>query len=55
MKDKRNKDRRRKKTPVKNDRRKGPRRLICGCGGLIEVTITGESEAFVCARCGKKA
>ncbi|HPI02993.1 MAG TPA: hypothetical protein PLB12_11365 [Candidatus Goldiibacteriota bacterium] len=53
MDDKRAKDRRKKQVPVKNDKRKGPRRLTCDCGGKIEVKVSG-SDSFVCARCGKK-
>ncbi len=54
MHDKRKKDRRQKNIKVKTDRRKGPRRLTCDCGGKIEVIITDESHKFICLRCGKK-
>ncbi len=54
MKDNREKDRRKKKSSVKADRRKGPRRLVCGCGGKIEVVIpSAGKEKFICLRCGK--
>jgi hypothetical protein len=51
--DNREKDRRKKDKPVPLNRRKGPRRLTCDCGGKIEVVIN-EKDNFVCARCGKK-
>jgi hypothetical protein len=55
MEDKRSKDRRKKKKPVIKERRKGPRRLVCDCGGKIEVILSKASnEKFVCLRCGKK-
>jgi len=53
--DKRSDDRRKKNTKVKNDRRKGPRRITCGCGGKIEVKVVkSENGEFFCVRCGKK-
>jgi hypothetical protein len=51
--DNREKDRRKKEKPVPLNRRKGPRRLTCDCGGKIEIALN-EKENFVCARCGKK-
>lgn len=54
MQDKRLNDRRKKSSKVKTDRRKGPRRLVCVCGGRIEIKMApGVSESFVCLRCGK--
>ncbi len=52
--EKRINDRRKKKVDVEVDRRKGPRRLTCECGGKIEVKIAdAKSGEFVCLRCGK--
>jgi len=51
--DKRKNNRRKKKIKVKIDRRKGPRRLVCDCGGKIEVIINKNSHKFLCLRCGK--
>jgi hypothetical protein len=54
MQDKRANDRRKKNLKVKSERRMGPRRLVCVCGGKIDVKIVpGVSETFVCLRCGK--
>jgi len=53
MKDTRKKDRRKKNLKVAADKRKGPRRLVCSCGGKVEVSDTA-SGCFVCLRCGKK-
>ncbi|MCX7699041.1 MAG: hypothetical protein N2114_06210 [Candidatus Goldbacteria bacterium] len=52
--EKRKEDRRKKKIKVKTDRRKGPRRLVCECGGKIEVIINKISHKFICLRCGKE-
>ena len=55
MKDKRKKDRRKKCVKPAANRRKGPRRLTCDCGGKIEVIIKKKGgDTFTCARCGKK-
>ena len=55
MSDKRKKDRRQVKKRVKKNRRKGPRRLTCTCGGKVEVmTVKKGDDLFVCVRCGKK-
>lgn len=55
MQDKRNNDRRKKNIKITADKRKGPRRLVCGCGGKIEVkTGPGLKDGFVCLRCGKE-
>ena len=53
MEDNRTNDRRKKTKPVAVNKRKGPRRLTCGCGGKIDVK-TDCKDSFVCARCGKK-
>lgn len=54
MKDKRKLDRRKRKNKATTERRMGPRRLVCGCGGKIEVIIAKNGEEkFVCLRCGK--
>jgi DNA-directed RNA polymerase subunit RPC12/RpoP len=53
MDDNRAKDRRKNHVPINKDKRKGPRRLTCDCGGKIEVKVEGK-DSFVCARCGKK-
>ena len=53
MDDNRAKDRRKEQVKVSKDKRKGPRRLTCDCGGKIEVKVEGK-DSFVCARCGKK-
>lgn len=53
MFDKRKGDRRKKNIKVKIERRKGPRRLVCVCGGKIEVIIDNGKHKFVCLRCGK--
>lgn len=52
--DKRKQDRRQKNIKVKVERRKGPRRLVCNCGGKIEVIINKNNHQFICLRCGKK-
>ncbi|MCE5300883.1 MAG: hypothetical protein LLG37_08460 [Spirochaetia bacterium] len=55
MEDNRSKDRRKKNKVVKNDRRKGPRRLTCVCGGKVDiVSVHTGKDNFVCLRCGKK-
>ena len=55
MDDKRSNDRRKKKVKVAAEKRRGPRRLVCGCGGKIEVkTGPGIKESFICLRCGKE-
>lgn len=54
MQDKRAGDRRKKNKKITADRRKGPRRLVCGCGGKVDIIISGNIEKFVCLRCGKK-
>ncbi len=55
MDDKRTTDRRKKKKDTAVEKRKGPRRLTCACGGKIEVRLfPGTKESFECARCGKK-
>lgn len=55
MEDARKKDRRKKNKKNLPDRRMGPRRLVCGCGGKVEAVIANSgSESFVCLRCGKK-
>ena len=55
MDDNRSKDRRKKKIKTVSEKRKGPRRLVCGCGGKIEVKLSpGQKEGFECLRCGKK-
>jgi hypothetical protein len=55
MNDKRKHDRRSKAKNVSEERRKGPRRLVCSCGGKVEVIIAkNKAESFVCLRCGKK-
>lgn len=51
--EKRKSDRRKKNYKVKTERRKGPRRLICDCGGKIDVIINKNSHKFLCLRCGK--
>ncbi len=55
MRDKRSADRRKKNKPVGLDRRKGPRRLTCECGGKVEA-VAGKKgvEMFICLRCGRK-
>ncbi|MFP4467034.1 MAG: hypothetical protein ACLFP1_08285 [Candidatus Goldiibacteriota bacterium] len=53
MEDKRKSDRRTDEKPVSEDKRKGPRRLTCECGGKIDITAD-EKNLFVCVRCGKK-
>jgi hypothetical protein len=56
MNDKRKKDRRKKIIKPASERRKGPRRLICGCGGMIDAVISDSGkDKFVCLRCGKKS
>jgi len=55
MDDKRTADRRKKKVKTAVDKRRGPRRLVCACGGKIEVKINpGSAEQFECLRCGRK-
>ena len=55
MDDKRAADRRKKKVKTAVDKRRGPRRLVCACGGKIEVILNpGLKERFECLRCGKK-
>jgi hypothetical protein len=55
MEDKRKIDRRKKKKSAAIERRKGPRRLVCDCGGRIEVIINKNGKGnFICLRCGKK-
>ena len=55
MADKRKTDRRNKSEKVPADRRKGPRRLTCDCGGKVDAEIKKDgSELFICLRCGKK-
>ena len=55
MDDKRAVDRRKAKKTVKADKRKGPRRLVCACGGKIDIKILkADKHKFVCARCGKE-
>ena len=54
MLDKRKADRRKKNIKVKIERRKGPRRLVCDCGGKIEIFFNNYKHKFVCLRCGKK-
>mgnify|MGYP000347911209 CR=1 FL=1 len=51
--EKRKSDRRKKNIKIKVDRRKGPRRLVCECGGKIEVILNKNKHKFVCLRCGK--
>ena len=55
MQDVRKQDRRQKNKKVIPERRKGPMRLVCGCGGKVEAVIAKNgNESFVCLRCGKK-
>jgi hypothetical protein len=55
MKDSRKTDRRIKNKKTAVDRRKGPRRLVCGCGGKVEAVVGKKGvELFICMRCGKK-
>jgi hypothetical protein len=55
MKDMRKKDRRKNSKPAAPERRKGPRRLVCGCGGKVEAVVGQKGvEVFICLRCGKK-
>lgn len=55
MSDKRSDDRRKKAATVKEDRRKGPRRITCTCGGKVEAEVKKDgSGVFTCLRCGKK-
>jgi len=54
MLDNRKKDRRKKEIKVKAEHRKGPRRLVCSCGGKIEIIIKNGKGEFFCLRCGKK-
>jgi guanyl-specific ribonuclease Sa len=55
MNDKRKTDRRKKTKKVSTEHRRGPRRLVCGCGGRIDVVVGASGRhAFVCLRCGKK-
>jgi hypothetical protein len=55
MKDIRTKDRRKKARAITPDRRKGPRRLVCVCGGKVEVILgKNNNDKFVCLRCGRK-
>lgn len=51
--EKRKIDRRKKNIKTKFERRKGPRRLVCACGGKIDVIINKNSHKFLCLRCGK--
>jgi hypothetical protein len=53
MKEKRKKDRRKKQKPVMEERRSGPRRITCDCGGKIDVVTTKVSYKYVCLRCGR--
>jgi hypothetical protein len=55
MDDKRETDRRKKQIEVSTDKRKGPRRLVCTCGGKVEIVeMDDNKENFICLRCGKK-
>jgi len=54
MIDKRKKDRRQKSIKVNKDLRKGPRRLVCSCGGKIDIKIINGKGEFYCVRCGRK-
>jgi hypothetical protein len=55
VKDKRKTDRRSKSKKVSADHRKGPRRLVCHCGGKVEAVVGKKNvELFICLRCGKK-
>ncbi len=55
MKDSRKNDRRKKNLKVAVEKRKGPRRLVCSCGGKIEISDSnGSDSCFICLRCGKK-
>lgn len=55
MNDKRKTDRRSTKKIVAVDHRKGPRRLVCDCGGKVEAVVGKKDvEMFICLRCGKK-
>ena len=55
MQDARKKDRRTKNKKPVAERRKGPRRLVCGCGGKVEAVVGKKGvEMFICMRCGKK-
>ncbi|HPD18676.1 MAG: hypothetical protein KA120_06670 [Candidatus Goldbacteria bacterium] len=51
--EKRKGDRRKKNVKIINERRKGQRRLVCDCGGKIEVLIDKNDHKFICLRCGK--
>jgi hypothetical protein len=51
--EKRKGDRRKKNVKIINERRKGQRRLVCDCGGKIEVVMDKNGHKFVCLRCGK--
>lgn len=54
MKDTRKTDRRKKNKKISAENRKGPRRLVCACGGMINPVIAkNKNEKFVCLRCGK--
>ena len=55
MDDKRATDRRKTKIKPGTEKRKGPRRLVCACGGRIDIKLNpGSKESFECLRCGKK-
>jgi hypothetical protein len=55
MDDIRKTDRRKNNKEILQDRRRGPRRLVCGCGGIIEVRAAAKGRnSFICLRCGKK-
>ena len=53
--DKRKTDRRKVRKKKVNDRRKGPRRLTCSCGGKVDVMLVKKGkDLFICVKCGKK-
>ncbi len=53
MLENRKSDRRKKEIKAKPERRKGPRRLVCSCGGKIEIKLKNGKGEFFCLRCGK--